>query len=331
MMKIKNKISLSLFVLLLTLSSGCSSIAVTYTDPSAAVETISEQETSRVSAQPVSSAVTSGELTVTISGQSISLPAYSGQPYVAVNNNVPLFTEADMTTEAFESYSNLDSLERCGTAYACVGTETMPTEDRGDIGSIKPSGWQSVQYDNVDGGYLYNRCHLIGFQLTAENANAQNLITGTRYLNIEGMLPFENMVADYIKETGNHVMYRVTPVFEGNSLVASGVVMEAKSVEDDGDGILYCVYAYNVQPGINIDYATGASSLEENTQSATEGSTSQEAETGTDYILNTNSMKFHLPSCSSATDISDSNRQEYHGTRDELIGQGYEPCGRCNP
>ena len=236
-----------------------------------------------------------------------------------------------MSADGFESYSELDALGRCGAAYASVGPETMPTEDRGEIGSVKPSGWQSVKYDIVDGKYLYNRCHLIGYQLTAENANEKNLITGTRYLNIEGMLPFENMVADYVKETGNHVMYRVTPVFEGDNLVASGVVMEAKSVEDDGDGILYCVYAYNVQPGINIDYATGASSLGENTQASTVENASQEAETGTDYILNTNSMKFHLPSCSSAADISDSNRQEYHGTRDELIGQGYEPCGRCNP
>ena len=329
-MKLTNKLSLSLLALLLTLSGGCSSIpASTYIDTTAVVETSLETETSLVSEQHVSAMGSSVGSTVTIAGQAISLPEYSGQPYVAINNNIPFFTDEDMTTEAFESYSDLDALGRCGTAYACVGTETMPTEERGDISSVKPSGWQSAQYDNVDGGYLYNRCHLIGFQLTAENANAQNLITGTRYLNIEGMLPFENMVADYIKETGNHVMYRVTPVFEGNNLVASGVVMEAKS--DDGDGILYCVYAYNVQPGINIDYATGNSSLGENTQTNTEESTSQEAETGTDYILNTNSMKFHLPSCSSAADISDSNRQEYHGTRDELIGQGYEPCGRCNP
>ena len=204
----------------------------------------------------------------------------------------------------------------------------MPTEDRGEIGSVKPSGWQSVKYDIIDGKYLYNRCHLIGYQLTAENANEKNLITGTRYLNIEGMLPFENMVADYVKETGNHVMYRVTPIFEGDNLVASGVLMEGKSVEDDGEGILYCVYCYNVQPGISIDYATGASYLD--STSASQADT-QEYGTEATYILNRNSKKFHAPSCSSAEDISETNREEYTGSRQDLINQGYEPCGRCNP
>lgn len=190
------------------------------------------------------------------------IPAYSGSPYVAVNNNVPFFTDNDMTTTAFETYSNLDNLSRCGVAYANVCTEIMPTEERGAIGQVKPSGWHTVKYDIVSGKYLYNRCHLIGYQLSAENANTKNLITGTRYLNTEGMLPFENMVADYVKETNNHVLYRVTPMFDGNNLVASGVLMEAKSVEDNGDGILFNVYCYNVQPGIAIDYATGDSALD---------------------------------------------------------------------
>lgn len=185
------------------------------------------------------------------------IPAYSGEPYVAINGNVPYFSDAEMTTTSFEDYSPLDSLGRCGVAYSCVGTETMPTEKRGSIGQIKPSGWRTVKYDFVDGKYLFNRCHLIGYQLTAENANERNLITGTRALNIDGMLPFENMTADYIKETGNHVLYRVTPMFDGNDLVAKGVLIEAKSVEDNGDGILFCVFAYNVQPGVTIDYATG--------------------------------------------------------------------------
>ena len=185
------------------------------------------------------------------------IPAYSGEPYVAINGNVPYFSDAEMTTTSFEDYSPLDSLGRCGVAYSCVGTETMPTEKRGSIGQIKPSGWHTVKYDFIDGKYLYNRCHLIGYQLTAENANEQNLITGTRALNIDGMLPFENMTADYIKETGNHVLYRVTPMFDGNDLVAKGVLIEAKSVEDNGEGILFCVFAYNVQPGVTIDYATG--------------------------------------------------------------------------
>lgn len=188
-----------------------------------------------------------------------SVPAYSGTPYVALNNNVPFFTDEEITVTAFELYSDLDSLGRCGVAYANICKEIMPTEERGNIGSIKPSGWHTIKYDCVDGKYLYNRCHLIGFQLAGENANEKNLITGTRYLNVEGMLPFENMVDDYVDETGNHVLYRVTPVFEGDNLLASGVILEAKSVEDNGAGILFNVYCYNVQPGIDIDYASGSS------------------------------------------------------------------------
>ena len=187
------------------------------------------------------------------------IPEYSGSPYVPVNGNVPYFTEDDLTDVSFESYSDLDSLGRCGVAYASVSTDTMPTEKRGSIGDVKPTGWVNVKYDFVDGKYLYNRCHLIGYQLTAENANERNLITGTRYFNVQGMLPFENLTADYIKETGNHVLYRVTPIFEGDNLVASGVLMEAESVEDEGEGLLFCVYVYNVQPGVTIDYATGKS------------------------------------------------------------------------
>lgn len=189
------------------------------------------------------------------------IPGYSGEPYIEINNNEPDFSEEDWNEESFEIYSELDDLGRCGTAYANVGTDLMPTEERGSIGHVKPTGWQTVKYDIVDGKYLYNRCHLIGYQLSGENANKMNLITGTRYMNVEGMLPFENMVADYVKETGNHVLYRVTPVFDGNDLVAVGVQMEAFSVEDQGEGICYNVYVYNVQPGIEIDYATGESVL----------------------------------------------------------------------
>ena len=187
------------------------------------------------------------------------IPEFSGDAYIAINGNVPFFVEEEYTTESYEYYSELDELGRCGVTMACIGVDIMPTEERGSIGSVKPSGWQSVKYDIVDGKYLYNRCHLIGFQLAGENANKQNLITGTRYLNIEGMLPFEDLVADYVKETENHVLYRVTPIFEGDNLVASGVVLEGWSVEDDGEGICFCVYAYNAQPGIVIDYATGDS------------------------------------------------------------------------
>lgn len=196
------------------------------------------------------------------SATTTDVPAYSSSAYIAINNNVPTFSDTDKTrTDAFETYSNLDSKGRCGVAYANICKEIMPTEERGSIGSVKPTGWHTIKYDNVDGKYLYNRCHLIGYQLAGENANAKNLITGTRYLNIEGMLPFENMVADYVEETNNHVLYRATPVFEGKNLLASGVQMEAWSVEDDGAGICFNVYCYNVQPGITIDYATGDSGL----------------------------------------------------------------------
>ncbi len=191
-----------------------------------------------------------------------SIPSYDGSPYVEINGNVPAFEESELTTQPFEIYSELDDLGRCGTAYANLGRELMPDEERGSIGMIKPSGWHTIRYDGlIEGNYLYNRCHLIGYQLAGENANELNLITGTRYMNVEGMLPFENLVADYIKETGHHVLYRITPVFEGNNLVASGVVMEARSVEDDG--ISFNVFVYNVQPGIIINYADGSSRLAE--------------------------------------------------------------------
>lgn len=185
------------------------------------------------------------------------IPEYSGDPYVVLNDNQPEFSEEDMTTTSYEYYSELDSLGRCGVTMACIGQDLMPTGDRESISSVKPTGWVNNPYDFVDGEYVYNRCHLIGFQLTGENANRNNLITGTRYMNVQGMLPFENMVADYINETGNHVLYRVTPIFDGEDLVAGGVQMEAWSVEDDGDGICFNVYCYNVQPGVVIDYATG--------------------------------------------------------------------------
>lgn len=188
-----------------------------------------------------------------------TIPEYSGNPYVELNGNVPYFTDEELTTTAFELYSELDSLGRCGAGYANICKEIMPTEERGSIGMVKPTGWHTVKYDCIADRYLYNRCHLIGYQLAGENANEKNLITGTRYLNVDGMLPFENEVADYVDETDNHVLYRVTPVFSGDNLLASGVIIEAKSVEDNGAGVQFNVYCYNVQPGINIDYATGES------------------------------------------------------------------------
>lgn len=251
------------------------------------------------------------------------VPEFSGEPYVVINDNEPSFPAEDFTSEGFEEYSPLDDLGRCGVAYANVGLETMPTEERGSISNVKPTGWKSVQYDFVDGKSLYNRCHLIGFQLTGENANRQNLITGTRYMNVDGMLPFENLVADYVKETENHVLYRVTPVFEGDNLVASGVQMEAQSVEDKGEGVCFNVYVYNNQPGVTIDYATGDSWASDEAPSDT-GKEST-------YILNTSSRKFHKPDCGSVETISPSNKKSYTGTREELINQGYEACGKCKP
>lgn len=250
-----------------------------------------------------------------------SIPEYSGEPYVTIHDNVPFFLEEELTTDAFETYSELDDLGRCGTAYANICEEIMPTEKRGKIGMIKPSGWHTVKYTGIDGNYLYNRCHLIGYQLSAENANEKNLITGTRYLNVTGMLPFENMVADYVNETGNHVLYRVTPIYNQENLVADGVLMEAQSVENDD--LAFCVYCYNVQPGIEIDYHTGDSKSSE---------TEQPSKTSEDlYVLNRNTKKFHRPNCSSVQDIKPKNKQEFSGNTKALIQQGYSPCKNCNP
>ena len=259
------------------------------------------------------------------SAEDHQLPEFSGEPYVVVNKNLPTFGD-NVTTDSFEEYSELDELGRCGVAIACIGIDIMPTEERGDIGMIKPTGWHTVKYDIVDGKYLYNRCHLIGFQLAGENANNKNLITGTRYFNVEGMLPFENMVADYVKETNNHVMYRVTPYYEGNDLIAKGVFMEAYSVEDEGEGVLFNVFVYNNQPGIIIDYATGESRLED--QSINNNSSYSEK---ADYVLNINSKKFHKPNCTSVSDMNPKNRKEIKETREKLIEDGYSACGICKP
>lgn len=300
-----------------------------------------------------------------------AVPAYDGKAYVAVNDNVPFFTEEELSSASYETYGELDPLGRCTDCVASVGQDLMPAEERGNIGAVKPTGWHTVKYDFVDGKYLYNRCHLIGYQLTGENANEKNLITGTRYLNIEGMLPFENMVADYVKETDQHVMYRVTPVFEGDNLLAAGVLMEGKSVEDNGEGVLFCVFAYNVQPGVSIDYATGesfadgtivndTSAQEEIKQSTSTSVQQEETQQSTDtnvqqeetqqpadtsvtqqetsqsaetqtYVLNTNTHKFHKPGCYSVEKIKPENYAEFTGTREEAIAYGYDPCKNCNP
>lgn len=290
-----------------------------------------------------------------------AIPAYDGKAYVAVNNNEPFFTDSDMTTTAFENYSDLDSLGRCGVAYANICKEIMPTEKRGKIGMIKPSGWHTVKYDVIKDRYLYNRCHLIGYQLAGENANPKNLITGTRYLNVEGMLPFENLVADYVNNTGNHVLYRVTPMFSGSNLVANGVLIEAKSVEDNGGGILFNVYCYNVQPGIGINYENGDSWLDgttpqnegsqnsagsvagasagesgsssSTTGSAASGSDSSAAENSVSDSSNSETMvhitatgkKYHRAGCRTLK------KSDTEVTLDEAKSMGLSPCGICNP
>lgn len=260
-----------------------------------------------------------------------NIPDYDGKAYVELNGNVPEFSESEKTySESFEEYGKLDSLGRCTYAVSCIGKDLMPTEKRGSIGSVKPSGWHISKYDFVDGKYLYNRCHLIGYQLTAENANERNLITGTRYLNIEGMLPFENDVADYIEITNNHVYYKVTPIFEGNNLVANGVQMQAYSVEDNGQGISFNVYCYNVQPGVAIDYATGDNQAVASSSASVTSTLSDVSDEKT-YIVNTKTKKFHNPDCDGAKKMSSSNKKKYKGTRDSLISNGYSPCQKCNP
>jgi len=268
-----------------------------------------------------------------------NFPRYENEPNVPVNGNRPFFTEADYTTESFETYGDLDALGRCTYAFACVGEDLMPTEKRERISQIRPTGWHFTKYDGIDGNYLYNRCHLIAYGLTAENANERNLITGTRYLNTLGMNDLENETISYIRRTGNHVLYRVTPVFEGENLIASGVLMEAQSVENDE--FSFCVYAFNVQPGITIDYRTGDSSGTPFTGTevrhpAPSASPKPEWEyvppaENVTYILNTKSMKFHRPNCDAVKEMNPKNREDFTGTREEVLEMGYDPCGGCKP
>ncbi len=298
-------------------------------------------KTEDTTSNPTSSNVGSGN------AESINLsniPAYSGKAYVTVNNNVPNFSTAELKTVGYETYSNLDSLGRTRMALASVGKDTMPkaNEERGSISSIKPSGWNQAKYDHVSGGWLYNRCHLIGWQLSAENANKKNLITGTKYLNISGMLPFENMVADYIKETGNHVAYRITPIYVGNNLLASGVQMEAYSVEDNGAGICFNIYCYNVQPGITINYADGSSSSSGSPSTSQNNTTStpttttkpevstnnnqQETNSQTVYITETGTKYHSTKSCSGLSRA----KAIYDSTLEDAQNKGLEPCSKCH-
>ena len=271
-----------------------------------------------------------------------NIPEYSGEDYIILNNNIPNFSDSDLTTTSFEEYSPLDSLGRCGVAFANIGTDIMPTEKRESISSVKPGGWNSAEYptDVIKGKYLYNRSHLIGFQLTAENANERNLITGTRYFNATLMLPYENMVADYIKETNNHVLYRVTPVFKGNNLVATGVQIEAKSVEDNGEGIEFNVFIYNIQPGITIDYVTGDSALSgeeitktepSNTSSNPTTNNSNTSTSSTEKTVirgNSNSKIYHCPGQRDYENMADSKFLVNFNSEQEAIDAGYRKASR---
>ena len=266
------------------------------------------------------------------------VPEYNGTPYVEINNNKPFFTADEiLDVSDFETYPDLDSLGRCQACTACLSIATMPAEGevRGSIGSVKPSGWHTANYNEypglIDGNYLYNRCHLIGWQLGNENANPNNLVTGTRYLNVDGMLPFENRVAEYIRSTQHHVLYRVTPIFEGDELVCRGILLEAQSIEDSG--CVFCVYCYNVQPYVFIDYATGDNHIDDSYFSKDETSVLEKEHDGIehDYVLNTNSMKVHTPDCSSVDTIKDENKQYYTGYLADLEAEGYSPCGNCHP
>lgn len=311
--------TLLLFSLFASLA-GCGGVEATV--GGSAPTQSSEQEVAEAVAESAPSEA-AGEIDIA------DIPEYSGSPYVEVSGNVPSFTDADLSSPA-ETYTPLDPLGRCGSAMAIVSRETMPTEERGSIGMVKPSGWHTVRYDDlISDRYLYNRCHLIGYQLTAENANERNLITGTRYLNVEGMLPFENEVADYVEATGNRVLYRVTPVFVGDELVARGVQMEAESVEDGGAGVSFNVFCHNVQPGIQIDYQTGQSRRSQDAGPTGESSSIQPSADQVMYVLNVNSGKFHLPDCPSVSKMSDRNKREVTSTIDQMVSEGYTPCANC--
>lgn len=293
--------------------------------------------------------------------QIADIPEYSGALCIDVNNSEPGFTDDDFKRGAFMEFSDLDFEGRCGAAFARIGTDTLSDAPRGDISQVHPSGWEQHRYDFVDQEMLYNRSHLIAHQLCGEDANEKNLITGTRTMNSVGMTYYENIVANYVKQTGNHVLYRVTPIFAANDLVARGVQMEAESIEDGGQAVRFNVFVYNVEPGVEIDYVTGKSRESSDVPNVATGGETTTTGAGTapnatgssdaknpsngagseegsatsygsqEYVLNTKSMKFHCPTCSSVNDIADDNKQEATATRDELISEGYSPCKQCNP
>ncbi len=280
---------------------------------------------------------------IKVDSEALSSSDYCGNAVAIINGNVPQFSEDEITNISFECYGELDYLGRCTAAVACVGQDLMPTVERDSIWMVKPTGWNQNKYPGLvdsDPPYLYNRCHMIGYQLTGENANEKNLITGTRYMNIEGMLPYENEVAEYIRSTENHVMYRVSPIFTGENLLCDGVQIEAYSVEDGGNGISFNIFCYNVQPGVTIDYSDGSNCLSDTVVEFVPNEvdntdvgdrSAQENSEGYKYVANKNTKKFHYPSCESVDDISEKNKLYTNDSRDKLIENGYSPCKRCNP
>ena len=251
-----------------------------------------------------------------------TIAEWDGEPCLIVDGNIPGFTQGDLTDDPYQFNSPLDGLGRCGFAVACIDRSLLCNGEREALASVTPSGWANREYDFIDGGYLYNRCHLLGFQLTGSQADERNLITGTRYMNVNGMLPYENKVADHVRKNDHHVLYRVTPRFRAEELVCRGVQMEAYCVECGNDEpFMFHVFCYNVQPGVVIDYETGENTL-------------VELLFGTEkhhYVLNTSSKKFHDPACENAQSISEKNREEVYCTREELIYWQYAPCGVCRP
>lgn len=301
--------------------------------PSEQPSTDASEQPSEDSSEESSKDATSGVGDENAVAKLENIPEYSGKDYIEINGNVPHFTASQLTTVGYETYGELDSLGRCTFAVASVGKDTFPTGDRGSISGIKPTGWIQAKYDFIKTKDLYNRSHLIAWALAGEDANKQNLVTGTAHLNQDVMTKFEDMILDYIRETGNHVAYRVTPLFKGNELVCRGIQMEAYSVDDNGEGICFNVYCYNVQEGVIIDYATGESKAE-NAGDTSEDTSKEESSVGggdADYILNTSSKKIHLPDCGSVSTMSDKNKAEYHGSIEDLLNQGYKPCGTCKP
>ena len=343
-------VTLCALFLSLTLLGGCASAgSMTSPDTSTEEGVLSPlQAAQEYALDEEDLALRSDDLNDAINSDAI--PAYIGVDVIELDDNIPQFTDVEKDYAPFEFYGDLDDLGRCTVAFALAGPETMPTERRGDIREVYPSGWNQAFYDFVDQEALFNRTHLIGYMLTAENANERNLITGTRHMNAEVMLPYEEAVADYITETGNHVLYRVTPYFVGDELVARGIQMEAYSVEDNGAGVCFNIFCYNVEPGVEIDYRTGESWLADeessstsrervlsdsaspdSTSSASQDTSDKAKQSDVTYVLNTKSHKFHQPDCPSVRDISSDNRQDYEGSREALVSQGYAPCGSCNP